>query len=229
MGDDLLGQRVRVLAAAFEPQFRPRRRLVGVVDPGESLDLTGPGFLVEPFWIALLANLNRGVDEDLLEITVVQGGPNGVTITNVRADEGRQSNDARLAEQLRDRADPANVLLAILGGKSQTEPLRKLGPVALFEQFRAGIEPIADIVSVQQKAANAPLIELLLDDVGHRALAAAAQAGEPDDATFVPIEALALGTAYLMLVPSDVVGHFQLLFTRPRVDPCARSGNRPPR
>src|SRR5689334_363953 len=211
MGDHFLGQRVRVLLAAFQAQLGLCRRLVGVVDSRESLDLAGTGFLVEAFRITLLTNLDRGVDEDLLEIAVVQGGPNRVAVTDVGADEGGQRDHPGLAEQLRDRADTADVLLAILGGEAQAEPFREFGPVPLFEHFRAGIEPIADVVSVQQKAAYSPLVELLLDDVGDRALAAAAQPGEPDDTALVPVEALALGAAYLMFVPSDVVGHFQLL------------------
>src|SRR6185312_942607 len=197
VGDHFLGQRVRVLRSALEPQFGTRRGFVGIVDPGESLDFAGPGFLVEPFGIALFAYLNGGVDEDLLEIAVAERGPNRIAVTNVRADEGRQSDDPGLAEQLRDGADPANVLLAVLGGKTQPEPGGELGSMALFEQLRTGVEPVADVVAVQQVAPDAPLVELLLDDVGHRALAAAAQPGEPDDTTLVTVECLALAAAYL--------------------------------
>src|SRR4051794_21041631 len=58
------GERV----AGLEPQVRRRRRLVGIVDPGHTADLTRAGARIEALGIALFTHLERRVDEHLEEV-----------------------------------------------------------------------------------------------------------------------------------------------------------------
>ena len=51
--------------------------------------------------------------------------------------------------------DPADILFAILGGKTQAEPLGELLAMPLLEHGRRGIQSVADIIAVEHKAAAA--------------------------------------------------------------------------
>ena len=53
---------------SIEHQFRLERRFVRIVDSGEALELAGAGLLVEALRIALLADVDRRVAEDLDEV-----------------------------------------------------------------------------------------------------------------------------------------------------------------
>ena len=66
-GDDLRRQRGRPGRRRVQHQLGVERRLVGVVDAGEARELAGPGLGVEALRVALLALLDRRVDEDLDE------------------------------------------------------------------------------------------------------------------------------------------------------------------
>jgi hypothetical protein len=55
---------------------------------------------------------------------------------------------------------------------------------------------------------DATAMKLSVDQVGNRALSTAAEAGEPDNATSVPGQFLAISTGHIVIVPSDVsFGH----------------------
>ena len=92
-------------------------RLVGVVDAGEPGDLAGPGLGVEALGVALLALLDRRVDEDLDEgqvgRLVDRAGP--LAAGAVRADQRHQRDDAGIGEQPGHLAGPAHVLVAVGG------------------------------------------------------------------------------------------------------------------
>src|SRR5262249_5326284 len=70
-------------------QFGAERRLIRVIDAREVFQLTGPGFLVEPFRIALLARGDRRADMNLdkgeLPGRVQRAG--GVPILAIRANK----------------------------------------------------------------------------------------------------------------------------------------------
>src|SRR4051812_9103479 len=55
------------------------RRFVGGVDTGEVGELPETSLVVEALWIALLGNLQRGVDEDLEELPVRHHAASKVT------------------------------------------------------------------------------------------------------------------------------------------------------
>ncbi len=89
-------------------------------------------------------------------------------------------------------SDAANVLFAILGRKSQSKALGKLFAVPLGEKFRPGIEPKADIVTIEQKGMHPLRVQLSVDLVRDRAFAGSAESGEPDHTTFMPVESLSV-------------------------------------
>ena len=102
------------------------------------------------------------------------GGKGGVAVDPIGADESRNRHHGGVAEQLGHRADAADVLLAILGRKAQPEPPGKFLAVTLLEHPRPRIEPVADVVAVEHEAAYPHRVKLVVDQIGHRALAAGA-------------------------------------------------------
>ena len=116
---------------------------------------------------------------------------------------------AGFAEQLGDGADAADVLFAILGREAEAETLGELLAVALLEHAGTGVQAVADVVAVEHEAVDAALVELVVDQVRDGALAAGAQAGEPNHAALVAVELFALVAADAVLVPVyvGVVGH----------------------
>ena len=92
-----------------------------------------------------------------------------------------------LDHQLGDLADAADVL----------------HPVGLGEA-EVAVEPVADIVAVEQHGVMAGLMQPLLDDVGDGRLAGAREAGEPEDRRLLLLERRALGLADQQRLPVDI-------------------------
>ena len=69
-------------SAGVQHELGGRGGLVGVVDAGEAGELAGPRLLVEALGVALLAQLERGVDEHLDEGQARLGvhGPHPVAV-----------------------------------------------------------------------------------------------------------------------------------------------------
>src|SRR5690606_31775108 len=63
--DDGLNLLLQGHVGGLEVNLGVGRRIVGVVDAGEILDLAGPGFFVQPLGVALLGLLDGAVDVDL--------------------------------------------------------------------------------------------------------------------------------------------------------------------
>ena len=67
-----------------------------------------------------------------------------------------------VAKQLGHRADAADVLFAILGGKPQPKSLGKLLAVTLFQHAGTGVQAVADIVAVENEAVDAQRVQLVI-------------------------------------------------------------------
>ena len=115
-----------------------------------------------------------------------------VALGAVGRDEGAEHDQPGFDHQLRDLADAADVL----------------DPVGLGEAEIA-VEPVADIVAVEQHGVVAARVQLLLDEVGDGRLAGAGQAGEPEDRGLLLLERGALGLADRERLPVDVGGAAQ--------------------
>ena len=163
------------------------RRLVRRGDAGELLDLAGARLLVEPLHVALLADLDRAVDEDLDEVARLHDRAHLIAVGAVRRDEGRQRHDAGVGEELRDLADAADVLGAVLGREAEIL-----------------VEPVADVVAVEDVGADAALDGALLELDRDRRLAGAREPREPDGAALVAVQLLAVLARDRALVPDDV-------------------------
>ena len=82
-----------------------------------------------------------------------------------RRDERHEHDQPGVDHQLRDFGDAADVLDAV--GVGEAEVL---------------VQPVADVVAVEQVGVTAERVQPLLDQVGDRRLARAGQAGEPQHA-----------------------------------------------
>ena len=61
-----------------------------------------------------------------------------------------------------------------------------------------------DVITVQEGGQNTTLVEGMLQTAGHRGLASAAEACEPDHTAVLAQEALLLGTGDCAFMPGDV-------------------------
>src|SRR4051794_28143748 len=93
---DLFGERRRRQA-----DLRRRRRFVRIVDPGHPDELTGAGAGVQALRVALLAELQRGVEEHLDEAQPggVVGGTDAGAVGAVRAHRRDQRDEPGVGEQ----------------------------------------------------------------------------------------------------------------------------------
>lgn len=141
---------------------------------------------------------------DLDEIAWCEHRPHGIPVAAVGTDEGGEGDDPGLGEEFGDGTDPPDVLLAILGRKTEPEAAREGIAMPVPEQCRGGIEAEANIVAIEHEAADAAGVEPVIDEIGQRALARSGEAGEPEDAALVPGGLLPIDTADSMGVPTDV-------------------------
>src|SRR6202012_5971274 len=98
----------------------------------------------------------------------------------------------------------ANVFFAILSGKSKPKSLGKLFTMPFLEPARRGVQSQANVVAVEHKASQSARMELMVHEVSNRALAASAQAREPNHATLMTVELFTFGSGYAVLVPMQV-------------------------
>ena len=72
-------------------------------------------------------------------------------------------------------------------------------------QYRGtGVQPVANVVAVENESANALLEQLMIDKIRKRALARGAEPGKPNHATVVPVEAFVLLARDRVGVPGNV-------------------------
>jgi hypothetical protein len=155
---------VRLLLGGLEDQVWGHGRLVGVGDPGETLDLPRKRLLVEALDVALGGHLQGDVHENLDE--VYDPAPHLIAGLLVGRD-GRHYHRYPVArEQIGHEPDPQDVYVAIL--PAEAEPLTQVGTY---------------YVAVQHLHPAAPLLELVLDDLGYGGLASPRETREPQGET----------------------------------------------
>src|SRR5205823_1061303 len=185
--EDLGDARLDGLVTRADRELRLERRLVRGRDPGELRDLAGARLLVETLDVALLARLDRAVDEDLDEVARLHDRPHLIAVRPVRRDERRQRHKARVGEELRDLADPADVLGAVGGGEAEVL-----------------VETVANVVAIEDVGAHAARAEVLLERDRDGGLPRAGESREPDGAAAVPVQLLAVGARDRTGMPDDV-------------------------
>src|SRR5439155_13698889 len=90
MGEHLPGALFDRLGVGAEGELGLEGRLVGRRDAGELGDLRRARLLVEPLHVALLAHLERAVDQHLDEVAGLHDGAHLVAVGAVGRDEGGQ-------------------------------------------------------------------------------------------------------------------------------------------
>lgn len=151
--------------AGVQHQVGAHGSLIRGVDTCHPGDLPGTRTGVQALGIAALAQLQWGVDEDFEE------GQSGFAvklgrlcaIALVRAHEADDRDRARLGEQARNVSGTTNVLGA-----------------RLLVEAKVAVEPVAQVVTVQQEGMTAFEHQPLLDRHRYGRLAGGGQAGQPD-------------------------------------------------
>src|SRR3954447_26486995 len=92
--------------------FGDERSLVRVVEAGDAVQLAGAAAAIDAFAVALFDDGERGVDVDFDE--AADAGANLVADGAVGRDRGDHRDYAVAGEQLGDKANAADVLVAIL-------------------------------------------------------------------------------------------------------------------
>ena len=123
VGEDLLRRLLGRLVLGLDHQLGVLRRLVGVGDAGELLDLAGAGLRVEALDVALLADLDRGLDVGLDE-AAVHHLARLVADLAVGRDRGGDHRHAVAGQQVGDERDAADVGVAVL--LREAEALREV-------------------------------------------------------------------------------------------------------
>ncbi|OIN47085.1 hypothetical protein BLL37_08985 [Pseudomonas azotoformans] len=91
------------------------------IDAGKLGDLFLPGLFIEPFWIACLAHIKRGIDKDFHIITVANQRSHQGAIMSKRRNKRGQYNQARVSKQLADFTHPSNIFTSPLVGEIQVK------------------------------------------------------------------------------------------------------------
>ncbi len=112
------------------------------------LDFAGAGFFVQILRIALFANFQRSVYENLQEIRSQQP-PGLISFFTERGDQGDQGYDIRIQEQL---------------GYMTYSPIAF--PSVVFRKTEIVIEPTTDIIAVQQIGDFSGRIEIVFKGAG---------------------------------------------------------------
>ena len=144
--------------------FCAERRLVGIINAGEALDLPSPGFGIETLRVTAFSNGKRRMNMHFNEWNASGqvARAHAVAIGSVRADHANNGYDAGPRHQQRGFARTANRFLPSSGIEPDT-----------------GVQAMAKIVAIKATGQAADLQEAVFHVHGDGALAGATQAGEP--------------------------------------------------
>mmetsp|Transcript_12253 Transcript_12253/g.30884 ORF Transcript_12253/g.30884 Transcript_12253/m.30884 type:complete len:200 (+) Transcript_12253:249-848(+) len=161
--------------------------LIGIVNASEALDLTRACSLVQALGVALLAHLDGDLHEHLQEVALRHTLTHLHAVRLVRRDEAHKSDGAVLSKKLGHLANAADVLLAVRRAEAQVL-----------------VQAVAHVIAVQVDSKAALRRQHVLQRARHRALAAAAEAREPQHDAALPQQRLLVRAAHARLVPADV-------------------------
>ena len=147
------------------------------------------GASIEPLRVTPCAFLERRVDEDLHELAVRHHLPRHPPLGAERRDEGDDHDKSRIGHQPCHLGHPADVLDAV--GVREPE---------------VAVQPVPDIVAVEDVGVAALRVQLLLEEVRDRRLARARQAGEPEHCRALVLDERALQLVDVQRLPMNVVG-----------------------
>ena len=161
-----------LVGVEFELGFE--RGFVGGGDAGEVADFMGAGFPVEAFGVPGLADGERGVHIDLIEMAIAHVADE-VAVAAVRRNKGGDADEAGLRKEGGDFADAPDVFLAVAGGKAEV-----------------AAEAVADAVAIQDEGVEAAGEEGGFEFVGDAGFAGGGEAGEPQHTAAMAITRFAI-------------------------------------
>src|SRR5215210_1721293 len=190
---DLAGALLGRLLVGLEDEVGSGGRLVGVGDACKLLYLPGKSFLVEALYVPLGAHLQGRGDEDLDEVD--DPAAHLVARLFVGRDGADDHTNPVAREQVRHKADPQDVYVAVVPGEG--EALGEVGP---------------HYVPVEDLHGPLPVAQLALDELGDGRLPRSRESGEPQSeaAFFVHIRTLST----LRLNQAVVYSSLRTLLTR---------------
>src|SRR5919112_317232 len=178
---DLPGALLGRLFVCLEDEVWGDGRLIGVRDAGELVYLPCESLLVEALHVALGCNLEGYVHEDLDE--VYDPAPHLVAGLLVRRDRRDYHRDAVAGEQIGHEAYAQHVYVAVVPGEAQA-----FGQIGAHD------------ISVEDLYPEAPLFELVLDDLAHSGLASSREASEPQSETALILRAVLHTSSFLSCI-----------------------------
>ncbi len=125
------------------------RRLIGLIDAGEILDLACKRPLVEALGIARDHGLQRRLDVNLDELALRGRIAHKPAFGPERRDEGAEHDQTDVGHEPRNLADTANILDAV--SRREAKIL---------------IEAMAHVVAIKQRRMRAARVQLGLDQIG---------------------------------------------------------------
>merc|ERR1719198_70899 len=176
-----------VLLRHLHDELSRHRLLVRVINAREALDFARACSLVESLRVTRLTHGQRDFHVHLDKVTGLEPGAHGVPVGLVRRDEGDNGDDASLREELRHFANTSDVLGSVLRGETQI-----------------GVESVANVITIEHVARLALAVQRVFERERERALAAAAEAREPEDNALLAQRGLALLPVDASFVPFDV-------------------------
>src|SRR5436305_6404859 len=148
-----------------------RGALVGSAYSRQTRQLPRSRARVQALGFALLAYLERSVDEYLDEVQVIGSMQRGgrLAIGRVRADEADERDRPRLSQQAGEVRGAPHIL-----------------PTCLLVEAQIAVEPVAQVVAVEQEDRLAGCDQALLHRGSDRRLARSRQPGEPHGLVGLP-------------------------------------------
>ncbi len=141
------------------------------VDASEILELAATRLSIEPLGVAGFGDRERRVHEDLDELAVLEERASHPALALERGYERGEHDESGIGHEPCDFGDPTDVLDPI--GVGEAEIL---------------VEPVADVVAVQQIGVTPVGEQLALDDVGDGGFARSGQSGEPEHRGLLALE-----------------------------------------
>ena len=169
-----------------------RGYFVGRVDACEVLDLAGASFFVEALRVAFFAGIQWRIYEHLNELAGREQLAHHAAFAGEGGNKGAHDDQARVGEEFAHLAHPADVFYPVVVGKAQI-----------------AAQAVAHVVAVQQEGVVTAFVQGNVQGVGDGGFAAAAQAGEPEQAGLLVLIGGTLGAGNFMIVP-DYVAHTAL-------------------
>jgi len=172
-----------------EVNFRCQRGFVRAVNAGEIDELATAGLGVETLYVAAFAFFQWRVDKDLDELSGIEEVPRHFPLTAEGGNKSDNDDQTGIHHKLGDLGDSTNIF----------------DPVSLGES-KIPIEPMADIITIENVSVFAFGMEALFQQVGNRGFSRTGETGQPEAARFLMLDHCPRGLGDLKSLPVNIAG-----------------------